>query len=260
MMCSSIVRTALLLTVFDRVDLLGPVVEHWRRVPELADWHLRIAVEPSPTQGAVLAALRPLLGGDVEVVVNEERLGVAENPYQHLNALFADGFDFVARTEDDLLVSDDVLRLLRWAAEEHRAAADVACVCAFSREPAGADPAIVRRTPAFTPWLWGTWRDRWDGLIGPTWDRDYSTWNDSPGFESGWDWNLNTRVLPAHGLTTIAPLASRVQNIGVVGQHGTADQHETAASFRASFGAVVFASEDPAEPGPNTGVRGRQVQ
>ena len=233
-------RSALLLTVFDRVDLLGPVLEHWRRVPELADWHLRVAVEPSPAREAVLEALRAL--PDADVVVNEARLGVAENPYRHLGALFGAGYDFVARTEDDLLVADDVLRLLEWSAGTFAREEGIGCVCAFSREPAGADPSVLRRTAAFTPWLWGTWRDRWDGVIGPTWDRDYSTWNDSPGFESGWDWNLNTRVLPAHGLTTIAPLASRVQNIGVVGQHGTADQHETAASFLPSFGEVAYRS------------------
>lgn len=231
-------RTALLLTVFDRVDLLEPVVASWLRVRELPGWHLRVAVDPSPVTPRVLEVLRRLPGA--EIVVNEERLGVAENPYRHLGALVHAGYDFVARAEDDLLVADDVLRLLAWTAERFASRADVACACAFSRQSARADPSAVRRRSAFTPWLWGTWRDRWEDVIGPTWDRDYSTWNDSPGFESGWDWNLNTRVLPARGLTTVAPLASRVQNIGVVGQHGTADQHETAPSFRPSFGEVHY--------------------
>ena len=172
--------------------------------------------------------------------MDRRRIGVSRNPHRHLDALFGEGFDFVARTEDDLLVADDVLRLLNHCADAYRDDPAVAVVCAFSRAAAGADPALLHRTPAFIPWLWGTWAHRWHGLIGPTWDRDYSTWNDSPGFESGWDWNLNTRVLPAHRLTTVAPLASRVQNIGVVGQHGTAENHETAPSFRPSFPEVGF--------------------
>lgn len=235
-------RLALLLTVFDRVDLLPAVVASWRRVRELADWHVRVAVDPSDRQDAVVAALDGMLSGlpDAELVVNERRLGVAENPYRHLAALFDAGYDFVARTEDDLLVADDVLRLLEHAARTCRDDPEVAVVCAFSRAAPGADPALLHRTAAFVPWLWGTWRHRWAAPIGPTWDRDYSTWNGSPGYESGWDWNLNTRVLPAHGLTTIAPLASRVQNIGVVGQHGTADDHETAPSFREAFGRVAY--------------------
>jgi len=232
------VRRALLLTAFDRPDYLREVLASWAAVPELGEWHVRVAVEPSDAQDEVLALVAALPGA--EVVVNDERLGVAENPYRHLDALFAAGYDFVARTEDDLVVADDVLRLLEHCANRYRDAEDVAVVCAYSPAAADADPAAVHRTPAFSPWLWGTWRDRWDALIGPTWDRDYSTWNGSPGFESGWDWNLNTRVLPAHGLTTVAPLASRVQNIGVVGQHGTAENHERAASFRASFGRPAY--------------------
>ena len=231
-------RRALLLTVYDRVDLLQEVVDSWLAVPELTDWHLRVAVEPSERQEEVLALTRALPAA--EVVLNERRLGVAENPYRHLSALVDEGFEFVARTEDDLLVADDVLRLLDHCAEAYRDDPAVAVACAFSRAPAGADPALLRRTDAFIPWLWGTWAHRWRELVGPTWDRDYSTWNDSPGFESGWDWNLNTRVLPTHRLTTIAPLASRVQNIGVEGQHGTADDHETAASFRAHVPPVRY--------------------
>ena len=236
-------RRALLLTAYDRVEYLEQVAASWREV-STDGWHLRVAVEPSAARDAVLAAVRALPFADVEVVVNDERLGVAENPYRHLGALFAAGYDFVARTEDDLVVADDVLRLLEHCADAYRDAADVAVVCAYSPAGEDADPAAVHRTPAFSPWLWGTWRDRWEALIGPTWDRDYSTWNDSPGFESGWDWNLNTRVLPAHGLTTVAPMASRVQNIGVVGQHGTAENHERAASFRASFGRPAYRSAE----------------
>lgn len=232
-------RRALLLTAFDRVDHLARVVASWRAVPT-AGWHLRVAVEPGEAEEAVLDLVRGMPFADAEVVVNERRLGVAENPYRHLRALFDAGYDFVARTEDDLVVADDVLRLLDHCAETYTADAEVAAVCASSPAPPGADPALVRRFRHFSPWLWGTWRHRWTGLIGPTWDRDYSTYNDSPGFESGWDWNLNTRVLPAQGLTTIAPIASRVQNIGVVGQHGTAANHETAASFRPGFGTPAY--------------------
>ncbi len=232
-------RRALLLTAYDRPRYLAEVLRSLAAADGLDGWHVRVAVEPGERQQEVLALVHGALP-DADVHVNPERLGVAVNPHRHLSALFADGFDFVARTEDDLVVADDVLRLLEHCSTRCVDDAEVAVACAFSPAEAGADPALLHRTTAFSPWLWGTWRDRWESLIGPTWDLDYSTWNDSPGFESGWDWNLNTRVLPAHGLTTIAPLASRVQNIGVVGQHGTAENHEQAASFRADFGAQDY--------------------
>ena len=111
-------------------------------------------------------------------------------------------------------VAHDVLRLLEHASTAYAADPAVAVACAYSPAAEGADPALLRRTPAFSPWLWGTWRHRWTDLIGPTWDRDYSTWNGSPGFESGWDWNLNTRVFPAHGLVSVSPAVSRGRRRG----------------------------------------------
>ena len=228
-------RRALLLTAFDRPQYLAQVLRSLAAADGLNGWHVRVAVEPGERQQEVLVLVGDSLP-DADVHVNPARLGVAVNPHRHLEALFDEGFDFVARTEDDLVVADDALRLLEHCSLRYAADPDVAAVCAYSPGPAGADPSALHRTAAFSPWLWGTWRDRWTSLIGPTWDHDYSTWNGSPGLESGWDWNLNTRVLPAHGLTTVAPLASRVQNIGVVGQHGTVENHEQAASFRPVFG------------------------
>jgi hypothetical protein len=229
------VRPAVLLTAFDRPRYLAPVLDAWAEVRDLHAWHLRVAVEPSRARDEVVQLVRAFVRRtgheDTEVVLNPTRLGVLENPYVHLDALFRAGHDFVVRAEDDLVVADDVLELF---AHVQRAYADdpsVATAHAFCPDPAGASPAELTRTDAFCPWVWGTWRDRWLDLIGPTWDRDYSTYNSSPGFETGWDWNLNTRVFPAHGLGAVAPRVSRVQNIGEVGEHGTPDDLVPAPSF-----------------------------
>ena len=106
-------RPALLLTAFDRPQYLGPVLASWARVRGVAGWHLRVAVEPSPVRDEVVGLVRAFVEQvghrDTEVVLNPERLGVLENPYAHLDALFGAGHDFVVRAEDDLLVGDDVL-------------------------------------------------------------------------------------------------------------------------------------------------------
>ena len=218
-------RPAVLLTAFDRPHYLAPVLDSWAVVRGLDGWHLRVAVEPTPAQDEVVALVRAFVRrtghADTEVVVNPTRLGVLENPYVHLDALFSAGHSFVVRTEDDLLVADDVLELFAHVAETYAEVPSVATAHAFSPDPSGAPSGELVRDDAFCPWVWGTWRDRWTDLLGPTWDRDYSTWNVSPGFETGWDWNLNTRVFPAHGLGAVAPAVSRVQNIGEVGEHGT---------------------------------------
>lgn len=228
-------RPALLLTAFDRPHYLAPVLDSWAAVRAVHDWHLRVAVEPSGTRDEVVALVDAFVRRtghpDTEVVLNPNRLGVLENPYVHLDALFAAGHGFVVRTEDDLLVSDDVLELFGHVATAYADEPAVATAHAFDPGPAGPPPDQLRRSSEFCPWVWGTWRDRWTGLIGPTWDRDYSTYNVSPGFETGWDWNLNTRVFPAHGLGAVAPAVSRVRNIGEVGEHGTPADLVEAPSF-----------------------------
>lgn len=229
-------RPAVLLTAFDRPHYLAPVLDSWAGVRGLHRWHLRFAVEPSGAGEDVVALVRAFVArtghGDTEVVLNPTRLGVLENPYAHLDALFRAGHGFVVRAEDDLLVSDDVLELFTHVAAAYADDATVATAHAFSGLPDGA-PDELLRSAAFCPWVWGTWRDRWTRLLGPTWDRDYSTYNGSPGFETGWDWNLDTRVLPAHGLGVVAPVVSRVRNIGEVGEHGTPEDLVPAPTFRA---------------------------
>lgn len=229
-------RPALLLTAFDRPQYLAPVLDSWADVRGLHDWHLRVAVEPSAAQAEVLdlvdGFVRRTGHADVEVVRNPVRLGVLENPYVHLDALVAAGHGFVVRAEDDLLVADDVLELFAHVASAYADEPAVGTAHAFSPDPPGPGPELLVRSSAFCPWVWGTWPDRWTGLLGPTWDRDYSTYNVSPGFETGWDWNLNTRVFPAHGLGSVAPAVSRVRNIGEVGEHGTPEDLVPAPTFR----------------------------
>lgn len=230
-------RRALLLTVFDRPRYLAPVLDAWTGVRGLHDWHLRFAVEPSVARDEVVALVRSFVRRtgheDTEVVLNPTRLGVLENPYVHLDALFAAGYGFAVRAEDDLVVADDVLELFAHVATAYADDASVATAHAFSADPPDSAPEELGRTAAFCPWVWGTWRDRWLNLLGPTWDRDYSTYNDSPGFETGWDWNLDTRVFPAHRLCAVAPAVSRVRNIGEVGEHGTPADLVPAPSFAA---------------------------
>jgi hypothetical protein len=226
---------ALLLTAFDRPHYLAPVLDSWARVRGLHDWHLRVAVEPSAVRDEVVdlvaAFVRRTGHPSTEVVLNPTRLGVLENPYAHLDALFTAGHAFVVRTEDDLLVADDVLELFAHVAATYADERTVATAHAFTPDPVGAGADVLVRTPAFCPWVWGTWRDRWLDVVGPTWDRDYSTYNGSPGFETGFDWNLNTRVFPARGLVAVAPRVSRVRNIGEVGEHGTPADLVPAPSF-----------------------------
>jgi hypothetical protein len=113
-------------------------------------------------------------------------------------------------------------------------------VCAHTAEntPADADETAVHLLPRFRTWVWGTWRDRWFDVAVPTWDRDYSSGN-----PSGYDWNLDLRVVPERDMRCVFPLASRSQNIGkfegVHAQPGEFDATQDP-SFREKRGKVSY--------------------
>lgn len=176
------------------------------------------------------------------VYSNSKRFGVLGNPWRALNRAFTNlTIDYTILAEDDLIVSSDILEYHKWAAEHYCDDQEVAMVCSFTRDfPIERYPEIVRRVPGFASvWIWGTWRDRWQNLIKDTWDFDYSTDDGiNPG---GWDWNLNTRVLLKHGLSSIQPEISRVQNIGAYGHHASyGEQYTQAFGFSADKSPVKY--------------------
>jgi len=110
------------------------------------------------------------------------------------------------------------------AATEFQDNPDVLAVCAHNQHGQGwdergpardedADQDTVRLLPYFNPWCWGTWRDRWEKILEPEWDKDCASGGPA---DSGYDWNVQLRILPRHGMLCVVPDASRSQNIGAL--------------------------------------------
>jgi hypothetical protein len=214
----------------------------------MTGWDVRLRLEPSEFEreqiGSFLEMIRLTTPSDVGISVNPMPLGVLVNPWKAFESAIELGSDFIVRAEDDLLASTDILRYFEWASERWQDDKSVATVNAYSKTQ-GEDPFHVSvRQGAFNPLVWGTWKDRWLDYIGPTWDKDYSTFNDYPGNQAGWDWNLNTRVLPALGKSTVNIDQSRVQNIGVWGVHATPENFEQAPGWEHDYGAGRFWTDD----------------
>lgn len=161
------------------------------------------------------------------------------------------GADFVVVGEEDEIVSDDVLEYMRWAAAEFRDDAQVLLVNAHSKGGQGWDdhtPAqdadacqdTVRLRPYFNAWVWGTWRDRWEKHLLTQWDWDCTS---GGAMDSGWDWNIATRIVPYGNFLCVVPDASRSQNIGYAeGWSSTAESFSfsQAQSFRESRDQVNY--------------------
>lgn len=221
-------KRALFFTAYDRPNYLLDTLTTWREVRGFHEWDVVFRIEPSPVMDDIIAIIDELEHPNAKVVVNPHRYGVLHHPWVGFNDLFKK-HDFVVRAEDDLLVSDDILEYFEWASLVYEAQPNVAAVIGYSDEEGEAHG--VRLVPKFSPWIWGTWKDRWESFIRDTWDHDYSTYNGHPGNQSGWDWNLDTRIYPERGLLSVVPTSSRAQNIGVFGTHGNAENFVTSPSF-----------------------------
>jgi hypothetical protein len=196
------------------------------------------------------------LGEKVQVKVDSEKARKANGMHRAIgeaatHVLADPGVQFVIFGEEDITVSSDVLEYMSWARAEFAGRGAVVAVCAHSRSGAGWDPrqpagdtdadqAAVRLAQYFNPWVWGTWRNRWERLLEPTWDWEC---NSGGPLDSGYDHNIHRRILPEGGLSCVVPDASRSQNIGRHG--GWASNEETwgfsqAQSFRADRDPVPY--------------------
>lgn len=214
-------KRALLLTAYNRPHYLEEVLQSWRSVRGFHDWPLHVFLEPSSETLKIVGMLEDLEHPQLQIHYNPEVYGVLHNPWVGFEYLF-EIYDFVVRIEDDLVVSDDILEFFSDQSELWKDDPSVWAVIGYTTE-LGLENTF-RRAPIFDPWVWGTWRDTWVEKIGPTWDHDYSTYNGFPGNQSGWDWNLNTRLYPEHGALSILPTASRVKDIGEYGVHAVGIQ------------------------------------
>ena len=221
-------KKAVFITAMDRVDYFAETLQTWESVRGIEDWHVLVRIEPSPVQDKIAQLAKE---SSMNVHINPEVYGVLPHPWLGFERLFEEGYDFVVRAEDDLLVSDDILEYFDAMAENYKDRQDVVVVLAFNPVASDDSDSTVRLDGEFNPWVWGTWSDRWQNVLRTNWDFAYSTYNGWPGNEAGWDWNFKTRVFPAHGLKCVQPSHSLVQNIGVWGVHGSPDNFQPAESW-----------------------------
>lgn len=235
-------RKAVFITAFNRPEFLKPVVESWAKVRVPKGWDLFLVLEPSNRLQELLDASSSMVFTDI--FVNDRILGAPENPYRWMERLLNDDefpYGYVVQADDDLLVSEDILEFHDWASRAYRNDPHVLTVCPFTHE--NGEEAAVKLLPGFKSWVWGTWRDRWIEHIGPTWDHNYETHNGTPGVEAGWDWNINTRLIPRLEAVSVFPRSSRVQNIGSYGVHAQPADFETTESFVQYRGSSYFFEE-----------------
>ena len=190
-------------TANNRPQYMRETLAMWEQVRGVGDCHLIFRCEPGCDEMAEVC--RSVRFAYRTVIVNPEHYGVMRNPYEAFRLGFALS-DFVVLAEDDLIPADDTLELLAWCRDRYRDQPEVIAASSSRQDEAPGGPSAVTLRDRFHSWIWGTWRDRWETMLGPDWQFDYA--------RKGWDWRINDYWLGERGYKVAAPAQSRAQHIG----------------------------------------------
>jgi GNT-I family len=250
--------TAIVATAKSRPDYLNRTLKSWRQVRGISDVHsytlaLGHDKEMLAAQARNFGAFMDAAGlrGRARIKLDSPAAAASRGMHRAIgeaaNHVFADpAVEFAVFGEEDVAVSADVLEYMSWARELFAGNERVLCVCAHSVGGAGydepgaclrdgdADQEAVRLLPYFNGWCWGVWRDRWEKVMEPSWDWECNS--GSRGYDSGYDWSLQVRVIPQGNYVCAVPDASRSQHIGQFGGWAaSSDPAAFAATQAASF-------------------------
>jgi hypothetical protein len=218
---------------------LEAVLNSWsdvQEIKELGRFIIGLGEHPrKPENYKVIAQAELKFGREIEVLPDSPRAQASPAMHRPMgeaaNHAWSDPkTGWVILSEEDNLVSDDVLRYMRFCRDTFESNEKVLLACAHAMPdapgwtgpaPAERDSAVVsleedqsavRLKQGFDSHAWGTWRDRWTGILEPTWDWECNSGGTTSG--SGIDWNIACRVMPQGGLYAACPDASRSHNIG----------------------------------------------
>lgn len=230
---------AVVVTAKSRPKYLEQTLRSWELVRGAEGVHtFLLALGRSPHQNVqiILAADSTLR---VRVRLDSQRADASPGMHRAIgeaidSVLEAPGVNFVVLGEEDVVVSDDVLEYFSWARGVMEREPQILVACAHNRGGCGwdaktiaqvsggvewalrdndgdADQQAVRALPYYNPWGWGITRQAWTHVIRPQWDWECNSGGPN---DSGYDWNMATRILPSEGWLALVPDAARSQNIG----------------------------------------------
>jgi len=137
----------------------------------------------------------------IQTMIMQERLGCGSMIRYCMELGFRIS-DFHIHLEDDTIPSVDCLRWFEWAARN--APATILTISGYNQHGGDASPNTFGIRNWFTPWGWGTWRERFSQHLAPAWDSSF------------WDGGVQ-RVRERLGMFEMYPRVSRIQNIGAEG-------------------------------------------
>jgi len=184
-----------------RPAYLEQTLQSLRACYELDRWSCIVMLDDAGPEADECERIAALMGFGVERF--PVRMGCNAATIETLRMAWADpSVQFVCHVEDDTPLCRDALVYMREMAVRYREDREVFTVSAYQRMPLAGSSSCYRRR-WFTPWVWGTWRDRWEEMAAKF------------GAEPSWDWQVNHAMRGDR--CEIAPTVSLSRNIGAEG-------------------------------------------
>ena len=201
-------NTVVVMTLCSRPAYTRRVLDALARCDDIDRFPIAMLCEPVSQEVMDLAAeFTKLPHVKAWTLVGQKRVGCNVNTYSALAYGF-DHHDRVIALEDDTVPGRDFLRFMDWGLDTYAGDPEVFSVCGYQRTPAaevGHRNEVIRER-WFTPWGWGTWRDRWESV------RD--SW---PADDRQISWDTVIDKLTRRGRFEVRPMLARIQNIGAEG-------------------------------------------
>ncbi len=124
----------------------------------------------------------------IEPFISDKKLYCNGNIFNALSDAWSnEEAEFVIMVEDDIIVSPDAFKYMKWAAENFIDDHNIKSVGLWNHrdgwspsEPIANNATKIMLQEYFSVWGWGTWRDRWEQIRS-----EWTTGDDSPA--TSWD-------------------------------------------------------------------------
>jgi hypothetical protein len=197
MRCSKMVKT-LTISAYNRPADFAQVIRALAWCDGVGEYDVVAVLDPSD-KTQELAEIAKAAG--IQAMIMQERLGCG-SMIRYCMELGFQISDFHIHLEDDTVPSVDCLRWFEWA--QRNAPATILTISGYNQHGGDAAPNTFGIRNWFTPWGWGTWRERFNQHLARAWDSSF------------WDGGVQ-RVRERLGMFEMYPRVSRIQNIGAEG-------------------------------------------
>jgi hypothetical protein len=188
------------MTAWKRPDLTQQVLESLIKCCNIKDYKLFAFVEPGCKEVVdVFDTYKKKL--NINLYVNAEVLGIAENTKQAFDVAFEHG-EYNIHLEDDTVLMPGALKFFEWVNENYKDEESIGTACGYSTNLEISTPQDVILHTWFGCCAWATWRKYWVSMR--------AVWSDKrkgfARFVGGWQ--LSNKKLQ------IYPIQSMCNNIG----------------------------------------------